>query len=325
MGYSRREFLETAAFGSLAAPVAAAEGKIPRRTLGKTGEKVSVLAFGGGSRFLSIKEEDRAVEALNRAFELGVNYVDSSDDYGRGGRSEQLIGKVLKARGRKGIFVATKVSRRDPKVIAETVERSLKNLQIDQLDLLHIHALESTQDLEERIEKSGVLDEVMKLKARKLTRFVGITCHADPLALQKALERHDFDVTQMALNAAQAAIKNGRPGMVPNPAIREAFENTALPVANRKKMGVIAMKVFCQDALAGQPEATPENLIYYSLSLPITAVVVGHPKLEHLEDNVRLVKAFKPLPKARMQQLAQALSQRNKMALDRHFRNHVDA
>jgi len=325
MGYSRREFLETAAIAGLAAPVAAAQGKVPKRTLGKTGEKVSVLAFGGGSRYLSIKEEDKALESLDRAFSLGINYVDTSDDYGRGGRSEQLIGKVLKARGRKGIFVATKVSRRDPKVIAELAERSLKNLQIDQLDLVHIHALESMEDLEERIEKSGVLDEVMKLKERKLTRFVGITCHASPVALQKALERHDFDVTQMALNAAQAALRNGRPGMVPNPEVAEAFENTALPVANRKKMGVIAMKVFCQDALAGQPEATPRNLLYYSLSLPITAVVVGHPKPEHLEENVRLVRAFKPLPKDRMRQLAQSLSIRNKTALDRHFRNHVDA
>ena len=74
----------------------------------------------------------------------------------------------------------------------------------------------------ERIEaKGGVLEELKKCKEAKLTRFIGITCHAAPVALQKALERHDFDCTQMALNAATVAIKSGR-GMVPDPDVKEA-------------------------------------------------------------------------------------------------------
>lgn len=323
MSFSRREFLEATAIGSVAAPLHAA-GKLPVRPLGKTGEKASILAFGGGSRFLSIKDEEKALESLNHALDMGVTYIDTSDDYGRG-LSEQRIGKVLKTRGRNGVIVATKMSKRDPKLVRQIVEQSLKNLQMDRLDVLHIHQLSNLEDLEERIEKNGVLDEVMKVKQAGLARFVGITCHAAPLALQKALERHDFDVTQMALNAAQVAIKSGRPGMVPDPSVKEAFESTALPVAVRKKMGVIAMKVFAQDGLAGQPEATARNLIYYALTLPITAVVVGHPKLEHIDQNVKLVKAFKPLSKREMQQLAQTLSRRNKTALDLRFRHHVDA
>ncbi|MFB3828511.1 MAG: aldo/keto reductase [Bryobacteraceae bacterium] len=323
MRLSRREFVQATALGSVAGSVSGA-GRIPTRVLGKTGARVSILAFGGGSRFGSIKEEEPAVQIVKHALELGVTYIDTSDDYSRG-VSEQRIGMALKAHGRKGIFVATKVSNRDPKMTRQIVERSLKNLQLDQLDLLHIHELKNMEDLEQNIEKSGLLDEVMKMKEAKLTRFVGITCHAHPLALKAALERHAFDVTQMALNAATVAIKNGRPGMVPNPEVPEAFENTALPVANRKKMGVIAMKVFCQDALAKQPEATARNLIYYALTLPITAAVVGHPKPEMLEENVRLAAAFKPLPKDEMRKLAQTLSLRNKVALDRYFRHHVDA
>src|SRR5574340_1193541 len=314
MSLSRREFVQATALGGVAGSVSAA-GKIPTRVLGKTGARASILAFGGGSRFLSVKEEEPAVQLVQRALELGVTYIDSSDDYGRG-LSEQRIGKALKAHGRKGIFVAHKVSNRDPKMTRQIVERSLKNLQMDQLDLLHIHELKSMEDLAQNVEKNGLVDEVMKIKDAKLARFVGITCHANTLALKAALERHDFDVTQMALNAATVAIKNGRPGMVPNPDIPEAFESTALPVANRKKMGVIAMKVFCQDALAKQQEATARNLIYYALSLPITAAVVGHPKLEMLEENVKLVAAFKPLPKDEMRRLARALSVRNKVALD---------
>ena len=90
-------------------------------------------------------------------------------------------------------------------------------------------------------------------------------------------------------------------------------------------MGVIAMKVFARDALAAQPEATPRNLIYYALTLPVSTAVIGHPRAGHLEQNVRLAKSFQPLPKTEMEQLARTLSTRNKTALVEFFRHHVDA
>ncbi len=156
-----------------------------------------------------------------------------------------------------------------------------------------------------------------------MTRFVGITSHTDPTVLKTALERHDFDCTQMALNAALVGMKNGAGGMVPNAAMKPSFETVALPVATRKRMGVLAMKIFAQEALLGQ--AAPEKLLYYSLSLPVTAAVVGMPKLEHIEDNVRLVKAFRPLPKSEMEQVSRTLSEKNKAKLDLFFSTHVDA
>ena len=108
--------------------------------------------------------------------------------------------------------------------------------------------------------------------------------------MKTALERHDFDCTQMALNAGMANMINGggKRGMVPNPAMQTSFESLALPVALRKKMGVLAIKAFAQDALIGQ--AAPEKLLHYTLSLPIAAVV-GMPKLEHIEQNVATAKA----------------------------------
>jgi hypothetical protein len=105
--------------------------------------------------------------------------------------------------------------------------------------------------------------------------------------------------------------------MVPNHAMKLSFETTALPVALRKKMGVLGMKVFAQEALVGQ--ATPRKLLYYTLSLPVTAAVVGMPKLEFLEEDVRLARTFQPLPAAEMQEISGRLSARNKQALDRFF------
>jgi predicted aldo/keto reductase-like oxidoreductase len=325
MSISRRQFLEGTALGTLAAgSLAGGEiGKttLPTRVLGKTGERISILVMGGGSRFLMYKEEEKGLEALNRAFDLGINYMDTAYGYGNG-LSEERAGKVLK--NRKGIFLATKVNVRPGDGAMRIIEGSLKRLQRDRIDLIHIHALESLDDLAKIEAPDGVLNVLRKLRDQKVIRFMGITCHADPVALKTALERHDFDVTQMALNAGQVSMKSGRGGMVPNEAMKPSFETTALPVAVRKKMGVIAMKIFAQDALGGK--ATPQKLLYYSLSLPgVTAATVGMPKLEMIEENVRLVKDFKPLPKSEMNKLAGTLSPRYKAALDRHFARHIDA
>jgi hypothetical protein len=325
MSISRRQFLETTALGSIAAGSvlgANGGGGIPTRVLGKTGAKVSILAMGGGSRFLKYTEEDKAIAAMQRALDLGITYIDTSDDYGKDHLSEERIGKAIKGR-RKGLFLATKLSNRDGDQAAGIVEASLRALQLDQVDLIHIHSLNSPEDLERVEAKGGVLEQLMKLRDQKLTRFIGITSHAHPIALKTALERHDFDCTQMALNAAQVAMQNGKGSMIPNPEMKPSFESTALPVANRKKMGVIAMKVYAQDALWNQAKA--EKLLYYSLSLPVTTAVVGMPKMEHIDDNVRMAKAFKPLPRSEMKQLSQVLSEKNKQALDLFFAQHVDA
>jgi hypothetical protein len=117
-------------------------------------------------------------------------------------------------------------------------------------------------------------------------------------------------------------MKNGK-GMEINEAMKTSFETVALPVANRKKMGVIAMKVFAQEGLIGQ--APPEKLLYYSLSLPVSLAVAGMPTLDFIEQNVALARAFKPLAKSEMREMSGRLAAKNKMALDLRFSQHVDA
>jgi predicted aldo/keto reductase-like oxidoreductase len=253
---SRREFLETTAIGTLAAGSLAAAGAsqpLPTRALGKTGVQVSILAMGGGSRLQMYKEDDQAVQAIQKALDLGVTYIDTSDDY-TNHLSERRIGAALKGR-RNGVFVATKLSDRDPANSFKIVEESLKSLQMDRVDLLHIHSLQKEDDLARIEARGGVLDQIRKMRDQKMTRFIGITCHFDPSVLKLALERHDFDVTQMALNGALVGMEGSR--MVPNRTLKTSFETLALPVANRKNMGVIAMKVFAQEALVG--ELGPKN------------------------------------------------------------------
>ena len=319
MGFTRRDFLTTA---SALAAVGVMEAKdertgMPMRVLGKTGQKVSVLAFGSGSRWLAYKEEDKALDAMTKALDAGINYIDTAYAYGNG-QSESWAGKLMLAR-RKQVFLATKVSVRTGDEAKRSIEGSLRRLNTDQLDLLHIHNLLGEEDLA-NIEKPGnVLDVIRKMKDEKVTRFIGITSHTDPAVLKTALERHDFDCTQMALNAAKAGMAKGISAYGEKHEV--SFESLALPVAMRKKMGIIAMKIFAQDQL----KAPAKDLIRYSMSLPVTACVLGMPKLEFIEENIAVAKSFKMMKRDEMQRISGELVPAHKAAIDAFFADHIDA
>src|SRR5215470_7745120 len=136
MSITRREILQgmaaTATALSWQLSADAGTTPLPARTLGKTGARVSILAMGGGSRFLMYKDEDEALEALTSAFDLGITYMDTAYGYGDG-LSEERVGKVMKTR-RKGIFLVTKINKRKGDEAQRIIEGSLKRLQTDHLD-----------------------------------------------------------------------------------------------------------------------------------------------------------------------------------------------
>ena len=325
MNVTRRQFLGTTALSGLCLTgletQADAKTGMPTRVLGRTGIRVPVIAMGGGSRLLAYKVEDKALEAMEKAINLGINYLDSAAEYGDG-KSEQWVGKLMPTR-RKDVILVTKTNQRTYDTAMRQIERSLKYLQVDKVDLLHIHSLLDEATLAAIEAKDGALGALLKLRDQKVARAIGVTCHSDPTVLAKALERHDFDCVQMALNAAKAGMKNGPRGMIVNEALKTSFETVALPIARRKKMGILAMKIFAQDDLVGK--APIEKLIRYTLSLPVSAAVLGMPKLEFLDENARVAKSFKPLPAAEMKQLSGELAAKFKMAIDRRMANHVDS
>jgi uncharacterized protein len=322
MSITRRTFLEASALGLIASSVDAKTG-MPLRTLGKTGEKVSALAFGCGSRWLMYKEEAKALEAMGRAVDLGINYLDCAFGYGDG-LSEERVGKFLKSRGgKKGLFVVTKLNTRGYDDSMSLFEGSLKRLGVDQVDLCHIHSLANEDDLAKVEAKDGILKAIYKLRDEKVIRFAGVSCHTNPSVLKTALERHNFDVTQMALNLARMG--QNAPSNVPGTGQTgpTGFESIALPVALKKKMGVIARKVFAQEKLLGK--APVENLIRYSMSLPVSAVVIGMPKLEYIDHNIAVAKNFKPMQREEMDRLSESVSTQWKASIDQFFSDHVDA
>jgi len=318
----RRQFIQTIAAGLLASPVlaSASPNSLPTRTVGRTCITVPILGFGSGSRFLMYHDEDQALEAVNRAIDLGIRYIDTAHAYGNG-KSEERIGRVMAAR-RNEVVLATKVPGRTADLVRRQIELSLKRLQTDRLDVLHIHALKNSQDLEAIGARGGAVEALYEARDQKITRAIGITCHADPHALRAALERHDFDCTQMALNAGLASMADLPAGMKATPAGQDSFETLALPIAIRKRMGVIAMKVTGQEQLLGA--APVQKLLTYALSLPVSLASVGMPRLEHIEHNAELARDFKPLSSGQRKRLIKSIQQAPKLSMLRFFQNHED-
>lgn len=323
MSLNRRQFLEATAAVAMAAPAIAedAPAKLPTRPFGKNGFDVSILGFGSGSRFLMYEKEDEALAALEQAIGLGVTYIDTAHSYGDG-KSEERIGRLMPTH-REKVTLATKLAARTAEDAKRQLERSLKGLQTDRLDVLHIHALRDLDDLRAVEAKGGVLEALYQFREQKIARAIGITCHASPEALAQALDRHDFDCTQMALNAALARMAETPQGMKATRMPAGGFEELALPIARRKNLGIIAMKVFGQDQLTGA--APIESMLRYSLSLPVSLCSLGMPKPEYIAANVASARAFTPLSDVERRRLSDSLSQTVKAAHRAFYRDHVDA
>lgn len=324
---SRRTFIGGTLAATAAAQTSLTTNPLPTRVLGRTGERRSILAFGCGSRWLSYGEEDRALQAMQTGLDLGFNYLDTAEGYGNG-QSETWVGKMM-PKYRKHVLLQTKTSARTGEELFRRFEQSLKRLHTDHVDVLHIHSLGNDDSLE-RLEKGGLIEALYKVREQKMARFIGVTSHTNPLTMKTALQRHDFDCAQMALNAALQGMRPAPSGggkQMLNPEMGTSFEIEALPVALAKNMGVIGMKTYGQEELLGHGDglATVEKLLRYTLSLPVAVVSVGMPKLEHISHNVQMARDFTPMPKDEMEQFSRQMASAYKLALDHKFSQHVDA
>ncbi len=314
---TRREFIENATLTVASATVLHAvlesevEAKtiLPQRTLGRTGVKVPIIAFGCGTRFLMYQSEDEALRALNHVIDSGITYLDTAMDYGKG-MSETRVGMLMKTR-RKDVWLATKVTptARTRDAAMREVEQSLKRLQTDRVDLLHLHSLTTAEDLAKIEAKDGAIHALYQLREQKVARFIGMTSHTDGAVMAKAIEHNDLDCVQMAMNPARAL----------------QFEELALPAAKKKNLGVILMKVTAQEKLIGEGagKASIEPLIRYALSLPVSTAVIGMPKLQFVDQNIAIVKSFKPMTGGEMDRLRSQISSQ-RASLEGFFRRHRD-
>ena len=328
--WSRREFLKSTTAAVMLSTAEKAFGAtqslsaLPKRRLGKTGEMVSCIGFGSGTRFCSIEDEYAAQALLERAFTLGINYFDTAGSYTRRPLerlSEKRLGEFSKKR-RKELFLATKIDPRDRDGALRSVETSLKFLQTEYLDLIQIHSLSDLNDLDRIGSPNGVLAAIQQLKDQKVARFVGITGHNDGAAMTEALRRHDFDTVLMALNAAQSA----NPVAVRKMEAIPTFEQSALPMALQKNMGILSMKVMGQGMLVGNGagRASPSDLLQFNLSQPIASVVIGCEQMAPLEQNVQAALSFTPMNESGKQRLQEKVAP-SRAAWQRFLQSHDDS
>jgi aryl-alcohol dehydrogenase-like predicted oxidoreductase len=160
------------------------------------------------------------------------------------------------------------------------------------------------------------------LKQEKIVRFIGITGHNDGLAMAEALRRHDFDTVLIALNAAQSANPIAQRKMEPIP----AFEQSALPVALQKNIGILSMKVMGQGMLVGNGagRASPAELLQFNLSQPVASVIIGCEQTAPLEQNIHAALNFTPMSGSGKQKLQEKVAP-SRSAWQRFLESHDDS
>jgi aryl-alcohol dehydrogenase-like predicted oxidoreductase len=284
------------------------DGAMPTRNLGRTGFRVGAFSLGGQSAIERGGNEAAAVAIVERALDLGVNYIDTSSIYGGPERwSERYIGQVMKRR-RAEAFLASKTKERTRDGSLRMLEQSLKLLNTDHLDLWQLHDIGTQKDVDEVFAKGGAMEALIEARDQKMVRCLGLTGHHRPESLADAIRRFPFDAILLALNAADTH--------------HHAFKTDLLALALEKQMGIIGMKVTGRGRLLsswtppsleaqkrswegvvianGPGTLTMPEAMSYALTQPVSTVIVGCDSLAQLEENVKLAREFTPLSPAQM-------------------------
>jgi len=300
---SRRDFVRVGAVGAAALAIgtgrSSGETPMPERPLGKTGHRVRLFSLGGQAALETAGMHDESIAIINRAIDLGVNYVDTAAAYGRdrnltprwesNGISQTNVGEVMKTR-RKEVFLASKTDDRTRDGSLKLLEQSLKLLNTDHLDLWQLHNVQREDQLDEIFGKDGAIEAMQKARSEKMVRFLGITGHFDPAVLMKGIERFPFDTILMGINPAD---KHHLP-----------FAPTVLALASKKGMGIIGMKIPARDRIFKPDGITSiKGPMTYVLSLPVSTVIIGCKTVKQLEENVEIARNFAPMPAAEMAKL----------------------
>lgn len=301
----RRIFLKqlAAVTGTLMLPIsnfgASNEDKwgqiLPLRTLGKTGENVTMLGLGG--YHVGWTTEKDAQEVIETAITGGIRFFDTAESYDSGG-SETRYGKYLIPKYRDEIFLMTKSTAVNGKLAKEHLEGSLKRMKCDYIDLWQVHSLRTPDDVDERI-KNEVLDVFEKAKAEGKVKHIGFTGHQNPFAHKRMLERtvdNDiFETVQMPINVIDSHF--------------HSFIKNVLPIAVDRNFGILAMKTLSDgrffkvkkrldnvqwetdDPLVPK-HVTVKEALNFVWSLPVSVLITGAENKELLQEKIELAGEF---------------------------------
>src|SRR6195952_4196073 len=246
----RRDFLKQSA---LTAAAAAATTKlsaattpthpIARRPLGKTGEQLSIIGFGG----IVVMNEDpgHSTNIVAEAVDRGVNYFDVAPSYGD---AQERLGPAL-APYRKNCFLACKTEGRTKDDSRKQLEESLRLLKTDHVDLYQFHALTKMADLDKVLGPGGAMETMEAAKKEGKIRFIGFSVHSQETAVA-AMDRYPFDTVLFPVNFVLFS--------------QAKFGPQILAKAQEKKMGILALKAMAKTTWpAAEKKNHPEPKCWY--------------------------------------------------------------
>ena len=296
---TRRNFIKTAAATLAAAKVgqkawaADTMTEIPRRTLGRTGESVSIVGIGGFHLARPGVSADESIRIIRKGLDEGINFLDNCWDYNNG-ESEIRMGHALRDGYRKKAFLMTKIDGRDKVTASKQLNQSLERLQTDRVDLLQFHEIIRESDSERIFAPGGAMEAVLQAQKDGKVRFIGFTGHKSPDIHLKMLEtaaanKFTFDTVQMPLNVMDAHYNS--------------FEAKVLPVLVKQNIGVLGMKPMGDPYILHSKTVTPIECLNYSLNLPTSVVITGCDSLPILQQALDVARSFRPMSKEQVSAL----------------------
>jgi predicted aldo/keto reductase-like oxidoreductase len=304
----RRNFLKTTAttmLGTLGSRLTFADSAsgMPYRTLGHTGEKLSLLGVGGYHIGISTVSETDGIQIVRTALDSGVNFLDNCWDYNKGD-SEIRMGKALRDGYRAKAFLMTKIDGRTAQSAMQQLDESLARLQTDHLDLLQIHEVIHMNDPELVFAPGGAIEALVKAKQAGKIRYIGFTGHKSPqihLHMLDLADKHGFvfDSVQMPLNVMDAHYNS--------------FADLVLPVLAKKNIGALAMKTMAFGEILTTNTVTAPECLRYAMNLPVSVCIAGCDSMKILQQGLDAARNFKPMTEI---ELAALLSRTEAAARD---------
>jgi uncharacterized protein len=293
----RRDFLKKAAAATVVTSLGnklshAEASSFPYRTLGHTGEKVSLIGIGG-YHLGHTSDEQEAIRIVRTALDNGVNFLDNCWDY-NGGVSEERMGKALRDGYRQKAFLMTKVDGQTKKAAEQQMEESLRRLQTDHIDLLQFHEVIRETDPARIFGEGGGIEAALAAKKAGKIRYIGFTGHKSPDIHAKMLEtafahNFTFDAVQMPLNVMDAHYNS--------------FEEKVLPILLKHNIGVLGMKSMGDKIILNSKTASPVECLHYAMNLPTSVVITGCESMAILQQALDAARSFKPMKKDEVAQL----------------------
>ena len=293
----RREFLKNAAATTVVTTLGVkgmlgAADSFPYRTLGRSGEKVSLIGLGG-YHIGKQSDEQESIRIIRTALDNGVNFLDNCWDY-NGGVSEIRTGKALRDGYRQKAFLMTKIDGQTKKAAEQQLEESLHRLQTDHVDLLQFHEVIRETDPARIFGEGGGMEAALAARKAGKIRYIGFTGHKSPDIHLKMLEagfahQFTFDAVQMPLNVMDAHY--------------DSFEKKVLPVLVKHEIGVLGMKPMGDAIILRSKTASAVECLHYAMNLPTSVVITGCDSLPILQQALDAARTFKPLSKEEVKQL----------------------